>query len=108
MAESRSTRPTGNTDNDEDSESSCAAVIVSKVEQAAATVQGAVGRATEAVSGSALAGKVTSLGESVGGVVEERPLVALLVAGAVGYALACLVHGRRRQDISSVRFPKLW
>lgn len=27
--------------------------------------------------------------------VEETPLVALLVAGAVGYGLALLVHGRR-------------
>ena len=27
--------------------------------------------------------------------VEEQPLVALMIAGAVGYAMAYLVHGRR-------------
>jgi ElaB/YqjD/DUF883 family membrane-anchored ribosome-binding protein len=27
--------------------------------------------------------------------VEEQPLLALLIAGAVGYAMAYLVHGRR-------------
>lgn len=32
---------------------------------------------------------------AVGARVEENPLVALLIAGAVGYGLALLVHGRR-------------
>lgn len=33
--------------------------------------------------------------EELAGRVEERPLLALLVAGAIGYALAYLLHARR-------------
>ncbi len=32
---------------------------------------------------------------AVGARVEENPLVALLIAGAVGYGLALLIHSRR-------------
>ncbi len=33
--------------------------------------------------------------EAVGSRVEENPLIALVLAGAVGYGLALLLHGRR-------------
>ena len=32
---------------------------------------------------------------AVGSRVEENPLIALVIAGAVGYGLALLLHGRR-------------
>ncbi|WP_375463516.1 CsbD family protein [uncultured Methylobacterium sp.] len=33
--------------------------------------------------------------QAVGSRVEENPLIALMIAGAVGYGLALLLHGRR-------------
>ena len=33
--------------------------------------------------------------DAVGRQVEENPMLALLVAGAIGYGLAILIHGRR-------------
>ena len=62
-----------------------------------ATAQELARRAREqaAIAGDALYQQGTRAGEYLTRNVNEYPLVALLIAGAVGYGLAYLIHARR-------------
>jgi uncharacterized protein YjbJ (UPF0337 family) len=62
------------------------------VDQVVGTAQRAYGKVRDTVSSGNLADQLDDASAYVGDVVADRPLTALLVAGAVGYALAMLTR----------------
>lgn len=68
--------------------------VEGQADQLAGVAQRTVGKARDAVRDAAdtVQDKATTLGEYLDDTIHERPLTALLAAGAVGYVLSLLVH----------------
>jgi uncharacterized protein YjbJ (UPF0337 family) len=67
-----------------------------QADQLRGTAQRAMGQAKDAVrdAADAVQGRAATIGEYLDDTIQERPLTALLAAGAVGYILSLLIHRR--------------
>ena len=65
-------------------------------DQASGTAQRALGQARDSLRDAAdvVSDQASSIGEYLDETIHERPLTALLAAGAIGYVLGLLIHRR--------------
>ena len=65
-------------------------------DQATGTAQRALGQARDSLRDAAdvVSDQASSIGEYLDETIHERPLTALLAAGAIGYVLGLLIHRR--------------
>ncbi len=63
-----------------------------KIDQVVGAAQRTYGRVKDQVAGSSVADQLDEASAFLGDTVAERPLTSLLVAGAIGYALAMLTR----------------